>query len=303
MQNSAPEVIAHIITYPWVSTWLAASARDRSAAGREADCICAIAAAAAHRCAPKEVDPAWIRRSPYLPTVGLIGGGPGEVTLAVRRIPVQSAGRELALLIDDIDPRRHCLGEAVAGRMDDSRWQEWQSGFRQAWDVLLKNAPERCAELTAGLASVVPLNDSEPAGTSVTFADAFGGFGSTAPREPGQFAVTLVHELQHSKLNAIMSLIQLHDHKHQVLYRVPWRLDPRPIGGVLHGVYAFAAVAQTWHALRAERRWKPHATDEFRRIKGHVTQVIDEISQGGGLTTAGLQLVSEVDRTLNTLSA
>ena len=51
--------------------------------------------------------------------------------------------------------------------------------------------------------------------------------------------MTLVHEFQHSKLSAMLDLVPLTDPDDHGRYFAPWRVDPRPLAGLLQGVYAF----------------------------------------------------------------
>jgi len=62
----------------------------------------------------------------------------------------------------------------------------------------------------------------------------------------------MVHEFQHSKLWA------------------PWRTDPRPLGGLLQGVYAFLGVADTWRALAARPALGDLAMREFAEAREQV---------------------------------
>jgi hypothetical protein len=64
------------------------------------------------------------------------------------------------------------------------------------------------------------------------------------------FAVGLLHETQHSLLNATTYLFDLIETPHTPGYS-PWRDDPRPTSGILHGAYAYLAVTRFWRAEAA----------------------------------------------------
>ena len=69
-------------------------------------------------------------------------------------------------------------------------------------------------------------------------------------------ASVLVHECQHAKLNAVLDLIPL-SRPDQARYYAPWREDPRPLGGLLHGAYAYLGVSDFW---RVQSSRSGHAT-------------------------------------------
>jgi hypothetical protein len=62
-------------------------------------------------------------------------------------------------------------------------------------------------------------------------------------------AETLVHEFQHTKLCGLMDMLPLIEPCGQKGY-APWREDPRPLGGLLQGVYAFAGIVRFWNVQR-----------------------------------------------------
>ena len=66
--------------------------------------------------------------------------------------------------------------------------------------------------------------------------------------DPASLGELLVHEMQHVKLAALADQFDLFDRADGRLFPVPWRRDPRPIYGLLHGTYAHLAVAELWRA-------------------------------------------------------
>ena len=74
---------------------------------------------------------------------------------------------------------------------------------------------------------------------------------------PVELAVTLVHEFQHIKLGGLLHLAPLHDREPTRRLYAPWRDDPRPLGGLLQGVYAFTGVTDFWRAVRGSRPAAP----------------------------------------------
>jgi HEXXH motif-containing protein len=75
-------------------------------------------------------------------------------------------------------------------------------------------------------------------------------------------------------------------------YFAPWRPDPRPLSGALHGAYAFTAVAAFWHSLRVEPTLERQATMRFAILRAEVNRVLPELSEAPGLTAAGQRFVA-----------
>ncbi|MEW1589678.1 HEXXH motif-containing putative peptide modification protein [Micromonospora vinacea] len=193
----------------------------------------------------------------------------------------------LDLHVDDLDPYRDCFGLPLAARLAPPRAAELERSVGHAWHLLVAYAPTHAAEVAAGISTFVPLAGGTERGHSVTHADAFGAFAADADLDPVNLAVTMVHELQHSKLNAVLGLVQLYEPTDPVRYFAPWRTDPRPIGGLLHGTYAFTAVAEVWAALRAHPELAAQATERFAVVRAQLERALVELTRAGSLTSAG----------------
>jgi len=117
--------------------------------------------------------------------------------------------------------------------------------------------------------------------------DSFGALGLTRPPSVPDFAVTLVHEFQHSKLGGLLDLVPLTVPDGGERHFAPWRTDPRPTGGLFQGIYAFLGVADTWRALRAEPALEHRATREFAVARHQVDAGLDALEASAELTTHG----------------
>ncbi len=183
-----------------------------------------------------------------------------EGWLGVRRLTSVCDNRRLTVLFDDVDPFRDCYRIPVSGRVPATDLPYWQALLDEAWALLARHLPTRADELAAGLRLLVPLADDEgDPGLSATSRDAFGGLALNRPRDPAALAATLVHEFQHSKLSALLDLFPLYRSTGR-LYHAPWRKDPRPVGALMQGAYAFLGVADVWRALSEVR---DHDSDGF----------------------------------------
>jgi uncharacterized protein len=138
---------------------------------------------------------------------------------------------------------------------------------------------------------------------SATIRHAFGVFGLTRPPSAAEFAVTIVHEFQHSKLSALLDLVPMSDPNDNRRYFAPWRTDPRPLSGLLQGVYAFVGVADAWRALREVADLGPVAEQQFANARLQVHSGLASVEQSCGLTPAGQALTSQLRRTTDALLA
>lgn len=151
------------------------------------------------------------------------------------------------LYFDDLDPYREFDGPIPPHRQSPSEFELWAEGLQETWRLLIKHHPATAEELAAGMTTLVPhsaIDRFTP--FSASHNDAFGAVVMSRPVDPTTFAATLVHEFQHSKFGVLLSLIDLleagADHDTPRLY-APWRDDPRPASGVLHGLFSFLGVA------------------------------------------------------------
>ncbi|MEV0458129.1 HEXXH motif domain-containing protein [Catellatospora methionotrophica] len=208
----------------------------------------------------------------------------------VRRLTAPDAP---GVALDDVDPYRHGHHAPPANRLDDAEVAQWQAVFAQAWTMLARHLPGRAAELAAGLRVLVPLAQTDPhSARSATVRHAFGAFGLTRPASAADLAVTMVHEFQHSKLSGLLDITPLTDPADTRRYFAPWRTDPRPLAGLLQGVYAFVGVADAWRALRAEDSLTALASSRFAEARLQVDRGLGAVEASGALTDAGRLLVA-----------
>ncbi|MCH0565702.1 MULTISPECIES: HEXXH motif-containing putative peptide modification protein [unclassified Streptomyces] len=163
-------------------------------------------------------------------------------------------------VLDDVDPVAAAGAPRV--RLNGDEVRAWRSGTTGALRLLRARHPGHAAEVVAGLRALVPLpaagGDVHRSGSA---AEMFGGVALTLPASAAALAETLVHEVQHSKLVAVMHLVDLldpapHAQRQRLLY-APWRDDPRPLSGLLHGTYAFLSVARFWFVEAQAARTAP----------------------------------------------
>lgn len=203
-----------------------------------------------------------------------------------------TSGRELRTRLDHVDPAPARVG-LPAPAPSAEVIANWRGGLAEAWQLLDADHPDEARTLSAGLRAVVPLrsNGTVLSGTS---GDGFGSASVLLPLTATDLACALLHEVRHSLLNGLLHLVELAGTDPRgAVYYAPWRDDPRPLVGMLHGAYAFTAVTAFWRARRTADRGPAarRAELEFAHWRLQTRLVLDELSGSPLLTTWGHRLV------------
>lgn len=331
-----PTAVADVLMYPTVGVWLTRALHytkpGRTAGWPELGYLNAIAAAAAVRCGhPATVRVPVLQGIVSLPTVGHLrvpgtfpvgavqvvsSSGSAHVQVnstttirldgtdpaftAARQYESTSRGLTLRAWLEDTDPY-HGLGEPRRPtELTESEFAEWSKLLHEAWDVLTLNHPAHARELVAGLSALGPIPpDVDTVGSSSPAA--FGAIRLSANGSATEFAEALVHEMQHSKLNALLGLVKLTDDDHGRRYLAPWRDDPRPLVGVVHGVYAFTCGVEFWlaqePAVRESETRYITFTIAYRLLQ--VRRALRTLRDSACLTRPGEALVDTVSTRLS----
>jgi len=209
-----------------------------------------------------------------------------------------------SVAVDDLDPYCGDRYGLPAGRIPDGQFKRWQTLFAHAWDLLTRYVPERADELRTGLRAIVPLV-AVTAGPelSATSGDSFGMLGASEPGSAVDFAMTMVHEFQHSKLNGVLDIVPLYDSTSRRTYFAPWRTDPRPIGALLQGIYAFLGIATVWERLRENPDLRHLAERNLAAVRTQVDDALTTLARSEHLTPDGVRFAAGMRSTLDTLLA
>lgn len=167
---------------------------------------------------------------------------------------------QLHMLIDDANPYHSGLNPY---KLDTTEYAQWCERLGEAWQVLLRVHPQGASELANGLHCIVP---KPPRGQFEAYSSSstasIGSIEASLPANGIETAEILLHEYGgHSKLNKILRTSKSnisYDDLGATLY-APWRDDPRPSGGVLHGVYSFSRVAEFYSRLHGTLEDGPQA--------------------------------------------
>lgn len=217
----------------------------------------------------------------------------------LRRLTADAAGLDLRLLIDDLDPYR-MPATSVAGRLTDEEADHWRAALSDAWRVLAGRHRTTATEIRAAIRVLTPLPTRAEGGSSATSRETFGSTALSPPPDGRTLAVTLAHEVQHTKLAALLDVVPLTGPDTGVRYYAPWRDDPRPASGLLQGTYAYLGVSGFWrrqrHSETGATAIRAHA--EFARWRDAARQAAETMLGSGGLTRAGETFVAGMLRTL-----
>jgi HEXXH motif-containing protein len=212
------------------------------------------------------------------------------------QIDLQAQGQSLSLTVDDLSPYRHHLGPP-SPRLEQAEFAHWQWQLQLAWQILSADHPN-WAHVLAGLVSkIVPLQTQESGvGNSATSRSAVGKVALTTPDNGLLLAATLIHEAQHNRLYAIQDLHQLCRQSTAQLHYSPWRDDPRPVEGLLHGAFAFAGVADYWREQsRSDNGHAQTASATFAVALQQVRNGYEELNRNlAAFTAKGQSIVDDI---------
>jgi HEXXH motif-containing protein len=124
----------------------------------------------------------------------------------------------------------------------------WRRRLQSAWELLVRHHEWAAGPVVEGVSVIVPLVPQSDL-DSATSPAAFGAIATSLPPSSVSLAETLIHEFQHTKLSGLMDMLPLIEPSGERGY-APWREDPRPLAGLLQGVYAFAGIVDFWDVQR-----------------------------------------------------
>jgi HEXXH motif-containing protein len=329
VQRYHPAAFAAVADYPTVHAWALQTLRGLAGPRPEqapAGWLSAVAAAAAVRAGMTTSMPvAALEGSLTLPSLGTVRSPAGltarlesDATGAVLchdgrtialsagdpdwfglpQITLTHGGLRLDVLLDPLDGHGWATGGHPLAPAP-TQVTEWQGRLAPAWRLLVEDHPVAAREIAAAIHLITPLSQPPVGHVSSTFRDTFGAIAMSAPGEPEQVALTLVHEVQHVKLSGLMALYPLLTDRSERRFQVPWRDDPRPVDAVLHGTYAHLGVTAFWrrqrHLVEGDRA--SHAHSEYVRWRTGTYKAALLLSTADGLSDLGERFVARmIDR-------
>lgn len=172
---------------------------------------------------------------------------------------------------------------------------DWRRCLQSAWQLLASHHEWAAGQVAAGVSAVIPLlprSDTEM--VSATATAAFGAIATSWPPDPVSMAETLIHESEHLKLCGLLDMVSLVEPSNDRVY-APWRPDPRPVAGLLQGIYAHLGVARFWNAQRhveVEPDSILRAQVVFERWRCMIGPATTTLLRSGCLTLEGREFVT-----------
>lgn len=223
--------------------------------------------------------------------------GPGWWGL--RRVSLALESDSPTVTLDDLDPYRGLYEPVAPRRLDDTETATWTTLLPEAWQIIRRCLPDTADAIAAGLTSVVPAPHIPFRLPSASTGEAFGSAVISRAETPQALAAALVHEFQHIRLGGLLHLVRLHEHDPRERLYAPWRNDPRPIGGLLQGIYAFAGVTEFYRELRLTEPANRLAAFEFALRRAQTARTVATVSADPALTSAGRRFLDEVEQKLD----
>ncbi len=332
VQRTDPLAAREVIRYPAVGAWLLRTLQgllgETPTAGPGPAGLGALAAAAAIRAKlPAEVEVRPVAGTVHLPSLGAvvvdapvatahISAGAAEICTPHDAVRVPSnLGQGVPgwlplrhirkgafhVIVDDLDPFRMPALTGATARLGAVEMTSWRRSIQQGWRLLTANHPGTAEEVRTTIAVLVPLASPSQGQVSSSSPDTFGAVALSMPPDRYTCAVTLAHELQHLKLSALNDISPLLLPDDGGRYYAPWRPDPRPLGGLLQGAYAYVGVCGFWRRERQLARGPvmTRADREFTLWRIGIARAIDTLLASSRLTPAGVRFVEGMARTLS----
>ena len=107
----------------------------------------------------------------------------------------------------------------------------------------------------------------------------------------GDLLDSIVHEHAHQKLYLLESLVPLYDENYAETHPSPWKSEPRPIGGVLHGYFVFSILAALWDRVRRDGGiLAAYARERVAKLEGELRQAESTLKKHCPFTDAGVEM-------------
>ncbi|GIJ48488.1 HEXXH motif domain-containing protein [Virgisporangium aliadipatigenens] len=222
----------------------------------------------------------------------------GDRWLPLRKVSVGDDLR-LTVWLDDLDPFRDLADPEPPARLAPDAFDRWTGLLGAAWSLLCRDHRHSAEALADGVVSLVPLKPEPGWDTrSASNGEAFGSVLVSEPPDATTLAVSLVHEFQHIKLGALMHLFHLTEEDDGSLYYAPWRDDPRPLAGLLQGIYAFFGIAEFWrrHRLSVTGRDRLLAEFDYLYARGQTVEALRSVRRAPALTGKGRAVIDGLER-------
>jgi HEXXH motif-containing protein len=204
-------------------------------------------------------------------------------------------GQTWTMLLETADQYLNRFELPMSATLAADEIASWQDRIQSAWEILVRHHDWAADSIAAGVSVLVPLSAStDTTQASATAPAAFGAIAATLPPDPIIMAEILVHEFQHLKLCGLQDMTPLMKPCNERVY-APWRPEPRPVVGLLQGVYAHLGIARFWGAqwhVETEADEILRAQVMFERWRSMIEPATATLLRTGCLTAVGTRFVT-----------
>jgi len=178
-----------------------------------------------------------------------------------------------------------------------ARWQDiLESSLAFLEEVLAKGYEEIIATIRVIVPVVPPRQGSHTSGTNAALP---GAIYLSYSAERFMMAESLIHEYGHTKLNILLKTDPLVTNAlHGPYVYSPWKPVPRPLLGILHGIFAFQGVCQLWQAALEQSLPESSRTFVSRRFYQFFRQVQIaslELQKAATFTSEGESFMTHIE--------
>jgi HEXXH motif-containing protein len=222
------------------------------------------------------------------------GAGPAEpLWEGTPLVRAQADGQAWEVLLERADPHLDRYSHPVLAELTAADTAIWRHRIQAAWELLVDCHQWAAGPIAAGV-PVLVLLAPEAHLVSTTSPAAFGAIATALPPSAATLAETLIHEFQHVKLAALLDMVPLIEPGTEQGY-APWRSDPRPMAGIMQGVYAFVGIVRFWDVQR-EQPADPDDTLSasvlYERWRLAIGPALGTLTGSGRLTPDGLRFTA-----------
>jgi HEXXH motif-containing protein len=218
------------------------------------------------------------------------------------RFAASRNGLRLAIVLDDADPFLDRYGHPRL-HVDGEDRSAWQQLLAQAWQILAGEHEALAALICEIVRTLVPIVGPGPTRVAdVTETASFGAIALSQPPDALSMAEILVHESHHAILGALMDVEPLVAQDSGFLGYAPWRDDPRPVSGLLQGIFAHYGMGRFWRQQYQAGQRAPgrsaaglRAAVEFGRIRAMTARACATADGAqDALTKVGRELLADI---------
>lgn len=168
----------------------------------------------------------------------------------IQKIPVVNRPSG-SIAIDSFEPCLNLASVEVYPRVQNlTRCRHFLDTVNRALERLAAYDDSLVHDMSLITASLTPMDADVNDGSmfSGTSSAIFGACFLSTAKEPLFIAEMLVHEFCHNKLRLLQDAVPLMSDKYlnRSIFYSPWRDEPRPIDGLMHGLYVFSSIADFW---------------------------------------------------------